>query len=135
MKVQKLKSTWNSGFLIIYEFVINSDRKTISQRLLRCFIRFEVHIQQFLRSKILQISDPSNSRCVDYFFKSTKKMDRDNLDLLDKSKIPGHCGFPLANLHSAESLHFVPAPTVTEDHQNIAYYISQSSIFTLYKTE
>jgi len=60
MKVQKLKSTWNSGFLTIYEFVINSDRKTISQRLLRFFIRFEVNIQQFLRSKILQISEPSN---------------------------------------------------------------------------
>jgi len=25
---------------------------------------------------------------------------------------------------------FVPAPTVTEDHQNIAYFINQSSIYT-----
>ncbi len=34
MKVQKFKSTWNLSFLAMYEFVINSDRKTISQRLL-----------------------------------------------------------------------------------------------------
>jgi len=35
------------------ELVIISDRKTISQRLLTFFIRFEAHIQQFLRSKIM----------------------------------------------------------------------------------
>jgi len=72
MKVQKFKVTWNLGFLAKYEFVINSDRKTISQRLLTFFIWFEVHIQQFLLLIILQISDPSNSQCVDYSFKSAK---------------------------------------------------------------
>jgi len=42
----------------MHEYVINSDRKTISQRLLTFFIWFEVHIQQFLLLIILQISDP-----------------------------------------------------------------------------
>jgi len=32
-------------------------------------------------------------------------------------------------------LHIVPAPTVTGDKQNIAYYINQSSIYTLNKIE
>ena len=30
------------------------------------------------------------------------------ISLQNKSKTPGHCGFPLANPHSGESLHFVP---------------------------
>jgi hypothetical protein len=30
------------------------------------------------------------------------------LDLLNQSKTPGRCGFPLANPHKGESLHFVP---------------------------
>ena len=47
MKVQKFKFKWNLVFLAMYEFVINSDRKTISQRLLTFFIWFEVHIQPF----------------------------------------------------------------------------------------
>jgi len=38
------------GFLAIYEFVIISDRKTITQRRLTFFIWFEVHIQPFLNS-------------------------------------------------------------------------------------
>ena len=29
-------------------------------------------------------------------------------DKRNKSKIPEHCGFPLANPHSVECLHFVP---------------------------
>ena len=36
------------------------------------------------------------------------KMNHDILDLLDKSKTPGCCGFHLANLHKGKSLHFVP---------------------------
>ena len=72
MKVQKLKSEWNLGFPPIYKFVIISGGKTISQRLLKFFIWFKVHIQPFLRSKIMQISDPSNSRYMDCAFKPTK---------------------------------------------------------------
>ena len=30
------------------------------------------------------------------------------LGSLDKSKTPGHCGFPLTNLHFAESVDVVP---------------------------
>jgi hypothetical protein len=30
------------------------------------------------------------------------------LGSLDKSKTPGHCMFPLTNLHSGESVDFVP---------------------------
>jgi len=43
--------------------------------------------------------------------------------------------FALSNPHSVSVLDFVPAPTIAEDHQNIAYYINQSSIYTLNKTE
>ncbi len=35
----------------------------------------------------------------------------------------------------AGKVYIVPASAVTEDHQNIAYYINQFSIFTLYKIE
>jgi hypothetical protein len=35
-------------------------------------------------------------------------LNHDILDWLNKPKIPGHCGFPLTNPHSGESLHFVP---------------------------
>jgi hypothetical protein len=35
-------------------------------------------------------------------------LNHDILGFLNQSKTPGHCGFPLANLQSAESLHFVP---------------------------
>jgi len=45
---------------------------------------------------------------VESAFKSTKKLNHDILDLLNEPKLPGHCGFPLANLQSAESLHYVP---------------------------
>ena len=41
-------------------------------------------------------------------FKSNIKLIRDNLGWLNKFTIPGTCGFPLANLHSVESLDFVP---------------------------
>jgi hypothetical protein len=35
-------------------------------------------------------------------------MIHDILDLTDKSIIPDHCGFPLTNLHFAESIDVVP---------------------------
>jgi len=96
------------GVLAMYEFVINSDRKTISQRLLTFFIWFEVHIQPFLRSKILQISDPSISQCVDYSFKLTKKFNYYTLGSLNKPTIPGNGIFSLTVPHSAECLYCVP---------------------------
>ena len=48
------------------------------------------------------------SQCVDYTFKSTKKWDCDSWDSLNNSKPSGHCGFPLTNLNSIESLYCVP---------------------------
>jgi hypothetical protein len=48
------------------------------------------------------------SQCMDCAFKSTKKLNRDILDSLNKSTIPCGCRFPLTNPHSVESLHFVP---------------------------
>ena len=45
---------------------------------------------------------------MDCSFKSTKKLSRDVLDLLDKSKTPRHCGFPMANLQSDEIVDYVP---------------------------
>jgi hypothetical protein len=48
------------------------------------------------------------SQRVNCNFKSIKKLHRDILDLLNKSKTPSHCRFTLANLHFAESLDVVP---------------------------
>jgi hypothetical protein len=39
---------------------------------------------------------------------STIKVGSKCLDLLDKPKVPGYCGFPLANTHFGESGDFVP---------------------------
>ena len=41
-------------------------------------------------------------------FKSTKKLDRNILDLLDISLTPGHCGDLLPNPHNALSGDFLP---------------------------
>ena len=71
------------------------------------FIRFGVHIQQLLRLKILWPNDPwILSQCFDCPFKSAIKLDHDILGFLNKSKTPGHCGFPLANPHKGQSLHY-----------------------------
>ncbi len=43
-----------------------------------------------------------------YFFKSTKKLYSEILGFLNKPKTPGHCGFPLANLHFELSMDYVP---------------------------
>ena len=45
---------------------------------------------------------------IDCNFKSTKKLNHDILDSVDKSKNFSNCMFPLANLQSAESLYCVP---------------------------
>ena len=110
MKVQKFKSKWNLGFLAICEFVIISDRNTISQRLLIFFIWFGIHIQPFFNSTNgLNIwTVHFSSQRVDCSFKSTKKLIRDILVLPNKSKILGHCMFPMANLQKGSSLGFVP---------------------------
>jgi len=43
---------------------------------------------------------------MDLRLKSQKKLNHDILDSLNKAKAPGHCGFPLANLLSVESVDF-----------------------------
>jgi hypothetical protein len=45
---------------------------------------------------------------VDCSFKSTKKLDNDILDSLNKPEIPSHCGFALANLQRGPMTHIVP---------------------------
>ena len=110
MNVQKFKSTWNLGFLSIFEFVIISDRKTISQRLLTFFIWFEVHIQPFFNSttglNIWNIRCSSN--CVDCSCKFTRKLIRNILGSVDKPIVAGHCMFPLTNLFKGQIVGFVP---------------------------
>jgi hypothetical protein len=59
----------------------------------------------------------------------------DILGLTDKSIIPGHCGIPLDNLQSAESVDVVPASIVPEDPWFIADLNNQSTIFMLNKVE
>ena len=57
MKVQKIKSKWNLGLLVMYEFVIISDWKTISQCLIYILFPFlRTHstifqINKWLKSK------------------------------------------------------------------------------------
>ena len=41
-------------------------------------------------------------------FQVHQKMNHYILDWLNKSKPPGFCGFPLANLHSGKSVDYVP---------------------------
>jgi hypothetical protein len=62
-------------------------------------------------------------------------LNHDILGLPNKSKILGQCRFPPTNPQKEPSVDCVPAPIVAEDHQNIAYFINQSSIFTLNKIE
>ena len=44
-----------------------------------------------------------------------KKLERDISGSLKKSKIPSHCRFPLANLHSGESVDYVPYENIAQD--------------------
>ena len=61
-----------------------------------------------LPSRFLSILNYFSIIFCDRTHKTTKKLDLDLLGLLNKSKIPGNCGFPLANLHSVESVDVVP---------------------------
>jgi len=63
--------------------------------------------QNFLLSELVD-SFRTVSQYVDYAIKSIKKLDWDILDLLDKSKTLGHCGFPLANPQKMPMIYFVP---------------------------
>jgi hypothetical protein len=45
---------------------------------------------------------------VDCTIKSTKKLDLDISGSLNKSKIPGYCGFPLGNPQKWQMMDFVP---------------------------
>lgn len=114
MNVQKFKSTWNLGFLSIFEFVIISDRKTISQRLLTFFIWFEVHIQPFFNSttglNIWTIRCSSN--CVDCSCKFTRKLIHNILGSVDKPIVAGHCMFPLTNLFKGQIVGCVPKSNI-----------------------
>ena len=106
--ISKLDGCSDHRFCYYTQFVFNQNWITIRSRfphplsgLKSIFNNFCV--QKFYKYQILPIRG-----VWDYFFKSAQKMDRDNLDLLEKSKTSGHCGFPLANLHSGESVDFVP---------------------------
>jgi len=97
------------------EFVIISDRKVISSPLLLSLSVLGAIFKHFLTSNnfaYIQIGQ-FLSRCLDFTFKSTRKLDRDNLDLLDKPKTAGHCDFPLTNLHSGESVYYVPESNIS----------------------
>ena len=48
-------------------------------------------------------------------FQIRQKLNHDILDSLTKPKTPGHCGFPMANLHSELSLGFVPEENIGEN--------------------
>jgi len=49
---------------------------------------------------------------VDCSFKSTKNLNHDILDSVDKPIVPGHCILALANPHNAPIVDCVPAPTL-----------------------
>jgi hypothetical protein len=71
---------------------------------------FEVDVQPFfnLKNFVKNRIGRYSSQYVDCFFQSAKKLNHEILGWLDKSKIPGHCGFPLANPQYGSSLDFVP---------------------------
>jgi hypothetical protein len=52
---------------------------------------------------------------VECAFKSAQKLNHDILDLLNEPKLPGHCGFPLANLQSKVMLDIVPDENIGKD--------------------
>ena len=54
---------------------------------------------------------------------------------MNKSKIPDHFRFPLANPQKGQSLDSVPTSIVTEDHWFIANLNNQSTIFILNKID
>ena len=52
-------------------------------------------------------------------FQISQKLDHDFLNLLNQSKIPGHCGFALANPHSGESRDFVPEENIGKNLEEL----------------
>jgi len=125
------------------EFVIISDRKTISPRfsyslsglkfifnhyfsstsLFKCdrgSVRSEIrklfgsHHFFNLKNFVTIRTGQFLSQCVDGAFKSTKKLGYGILGFLNESKIPGHCRFSLGNTHSGESVYCVPAYSLHE---------------------
>ena len=84
-------------------------------------IWFEVYIQPFLNStKGLNILAYSNLFTVrGLHFQTHPKLNHDILGFLNKSKTAGHCGFPLTNLHSGESVYCLPKPTILRYTKNV----------------
>ena len=66
--------------------------------------------------------------CVDCTFKPTRKLDRDILCLLNQSKTPGRCGFPLANPQKGLSRDFVPKSMIAK-YINLFYICSGNLSF------
>ena len=74
------------------------------------FILFGIHIQPFFNLKQFCIH-PNWAILIAVFglrFQIHQKLNRYISDLLYKPIIFGTCGFPLTNLHSDESVDFVP---------------------------
>ena len=86
------------------------------------FIWFAVHIQPFFNSTNgLNIwTVRCLSHCMECSFKSNRKLNHDILNSLTKSKLPGHCRFPLTNPHSVESVDFVPPSILQYDNRIIS---------------
>ncbi len=66
-----------------------------------CPISTFSHFKSFINFKLVSIA------MCGLHFQIHQKLNHDILGWLNKPKIPGYGGFPLANLHSVESLYFV----------------------------
>ena len=125
MKVQKFRSTWNLSFLAMYEFVINSDRKTISQR--------HLYILYLVWGSYSTIFAPKNFANIRSFqfalcgllFQIHQKLNHDILDWLNKPKIVRSCIYPIANLYFELSVDSVPKSNLVS--KLILYYICSAN--------
>jgi hypothetical protein len=99
------------------EFIIISDRKVISSQLLLSLSVLGSIFNHFLNSNNFVYIRTGRffSRCLDCTFKSTRKLNREISYSLDKSKMPGHCGFLLGNPQSASIVDCVPTSNLHND--------------------
>ena len=63
---------------------------------------------------------------IDCNFNSSKKLNHDILDSVDKPIVLGHCMFPRTNPHAGESVYCVPASNLSNPLKIVAYFIWQS---------
>ena len=112
-------------FLAIYEFVINSDRKTISQRLLSYYPVWRSYSTIFYPQK--SCKHPKRSLFIAVYgllFQIHLKINQDILDWLNKPKIVRSYIFPIANLYFELSVDYRALIKSSQRSDSIVYLFS-----------